>query len=57
MLHLVASRTGGSGASVAKMLLASGAKDFRLARDTVRDRDLAVEEQKKLPFNYLHFFK
>ncbi|KZS01165.1 Notch-regulated ankyrin repeat-containing protein, partial [Daphnia magna] len=34
VLHLVASRTGGSGASVAKMLLASGAKDFRLARDT-----------------------
>ena len=36
VLHLVASRTGGAGASVAKLLLASGAKDFRLARDQVR---------------------
>lgn len=36
VLHLVASRTGGAGATVAKLLLASGAKDFRLARDQVR---------------------
>lgn len=36
MLHLVATRTGGAGASVAKLLLASGAKDFRVSRDLVR---------------------
>ena len=33
VLHLVAARTAGSAAGVAKLLLASGAKDFRLAKD------------------------
>lgn len=33
MLHLAAARTGGTSAGVAKLLLASGAKDFRTAKD------------------------
>ena len=35
VLHLVASRTGGTGAAISKLLLTSGAKDMRLAKDDV----------------------